>query len=143
MRAEITPKGLDKGIILVMADQNQTIPIYTSRGDCEAYLVYPYIYNKQGEWIGWISPNRKVFSVFGHYVGWLAEGPRILRKIADGYMLPKRYIPHPPELRIAPLANVPLAPMMSELTFSTIDVLLDQPELLPALDFGEMREDMD
>jgi hypothetical protein len=101
------------------------------------------LYNKQGEWIGWISPDRHVFSVHGHYVGWLADGPRILRKLADGFVYPKREIPHPNDMQIKTLATVPLAPLMSELTIGIIDVLLEQPELLPPVDFGELREDMD
>jgi len=32
---------------------------------------------------------------------------------------------------------------MSELTYGIIDVLEDEPELLPSVDFGELREDMD
>ena len=31
---------------------------------------------------------------------------------------------------------------MAELPFGVVDVLLDQPDLLPPLDFGEGREDM-
>jgi hypothetical protein len=33
--------------------------------------------------------------------------------------------------------------MMSDLTHSMVDVLLEQPELLHTLDSGEFREDMD
>ena len=121
----------------------QLIPIYTSRGDMEAYLAYPYIYNKQGEWIGWVSPDRIVHSVHGHYVGWLADGPRILRKLANSYNHQKMNIPAPVEMRIIPPTHMPLAPLMPELVFGTIDVLLEQPDLLPSVDFGELREDMD
>ena len=121
----------------------QLIPIYTSRGDMEAYLAYPFIYNKQGEWIGWVSPERIVYSVHGHYVGWLADGPRILRKLVEGYGQQKANIPMPAETKINPPAHMPLAPLMSELVFGTIDVLLEQPELMPSVDFGELREDMD
>jgi hypothetical protein len=109
----------------------------------EAYLVYPYIYNKQGEWIGWINPERIVFSVHGHYVGWLADGPRILRKLAEGYGHNKISIQFPEEIKINPPAHMPLAPLMPELIFGTVDVLQEQPELLPPVDFGELREDMD
>lgn len=126
-----------------MASNKQLIPIYTSRGDLEAYLAYPNIYNKQGEWIGWVSPERKVFSVHGHYVGWLADGPRILRKSAEGFGYQKMNIEFPVELKINPPAHMPLAPLMPELKFGTIDVLLEQPDLLPSVDFGELREDMD
>jgi len=126
-----------------MSTSTQLIPIYTSRGDMDAYLAYPFLYNKQGEWIGWVSPERKVFSVHGHYVGWLADGPRILCKLVEGYGANRIVIPVPDEMRINPPAHVPLAPMMPELIFGTIDVLLEQPDLLPPVDFGELREDMD
>ena len=126
-----------------MPSHRQLIPIYTSRGDMEAYLAYPYIYDKQGEWIGWISPDRSVYSVHGHYVGWLADGPRILRKLAESYNHQKIVIRVPADMKIMPPAHMPLAPLLPELVFGTIDVLLEQPDLLPSVDFGELREDMD
>ncbi len=106
-------------------------------------MVYPYIFSDIGEWIGWISPDRYVYSTHGHYVGWLAEGPRILRKLADGYNRPHIDIIPPFTLRIKTPAMSPLAPMMPELTFGEMDVLMDRPDLLPPVDFGELREDMD
>jgi hypothetical protein len=33
--------------------------------------------------------------------------------------------------------------MMAELTFGEFDVLMDRPDLLPPVDFGELRDDMD
>jgi hypothetical protein len=126
-----------------MSTQIQLIPIYNSRSDLEAYLVYPYIYSKQGEWIGWVSLDKKIYSVHGHYVGWLSDGPRILRKISDDYCSQKIIIKPPETMTISPLAIIPLAPLMPELSFGTIDVLLEQPDLLPSIDFGEHREDMD
>jgi hypothetical protein len=126
-----------------MKNQNSLIPIYTSRGELEAFLSYPYIYNRQGEWIGWISPERQVYSVHGHYVGWLGAGPRILRKMADSYGKQRNDITPPGTKNISTPAQGPLAPLMPELTFGVIDVLLDAPDLLPPVDFGELREDMD
>jgi hypothetical protein len=46
-------------------------------------------------------------------------------------------------LKINPPAVSPLPPMMPELTFGEMDVLLDRPDMLPPVDFGESREDMD
>lgn len=126
-----------------MKTQNSLIPIYTSRGDLEAFLSYPYIYNRQGEWIGWVSPDRQVYSVHGHYVGWLGSGPRILRKLADDFGNQRDDIPPPGSRNISPPAQGPLAPLMPELTFGVIDVLMESPELLPSVDFGELRQDMD
>jgi hypothetical protein len=126
-----------------MENEGVMVPIYTTAGDVGAYLVYPYIFSDIGEWIGWISPDRFVYSTHGHYVGWLAEGPRILRKLADGYTRPRIDIIPPFTLRIKTPAMSALAPMMPELTFGEMDVLMDRPDLLPPVDFGELREDMD
>ncbi len=123
---------------------NETlVPIFTTAGDVGAFLAYPYIFSYEGDWIGWISPERIVYSVHGHYVGWLADGPRILRKLADGYTRPKIDVIPPFTLKIVPPASNPLAPMMSELTFGEMDVLQERPDLMPPVDFGELRDDMD
>ncbi len=45
--------------------------------------------------------------------------------------------------KVYPPANIPLAPLMSELTQSLIDVLLEEPERLHPLDAGELRQDLD
>lgn len=116
--------------------------IYTSRGDGAAFLVYPYIFNRQGEWIGWVTAERQVYSVHGHYVGWLSDDPRILRKQSSGYFKPRRQPPALPE-RFRPPARVALAPMMPELPMGVLDVLLEKPEMLPPIDFGDLKEDMD
>ncbi len=125
-----------------MANQKSIIPIYNTKGDAEAFLVYPYIYNRVGDWIGWITPEREIYSVIGHYVGYLGNGPRILRKRAiEVATVQKRPPPKPP--KVYPPATVPLAPLMAELNHSEIDVLLDEPERLHTTDSGEFREDLD
>ncbi len=118
------------------------IPIYNSKGDAEAFLEYPYIFNRTGDWIGWVTPKREVYSVIGYYVGYLNDDPRILRKRATFTLKPRRQPPPPPQ-KVYPPATVPLAHMMSELTHSTIDVLLDEPERLHAVDAGDLRQDLD
>ncbi|GAB4419088.1 MAG: hypothetical protein Kow002_06460 [Anaerolineales bacterium] len=127
-----------------MADtqKRKLIPIYTTRGDAEAFLYYPYIFNRLGEWIGWVTPGREVYSVLGHYVGDLTSEPRILRKRVLDVSKP-HLNPPPPPTKVYPPATVPLPPMMAELTHSQIDILLDEPERLHTLDSGEMRQDMD
>jgi len=118
------------------------IPLYTSKGDVEAFLAYPYIYNRTGDWIGFITPEREIYSVLGNYVGYLTDDKRILGKRVTNTLKP-RLTPPPPPSKIYPPATVPLAPMMRELTHSQIDVLLDYPERLHTLDSGEFREDLD
>jgi hypothetical protein len=124
-----------------MAGSNPLVPIYSSKGDVGAFLYYPYILDREGEWIGWVNQDRQVFSVRGNHIGWLTHEPRILRKVSGDYMSRQTPPEIPPHISLPP--TIPLAPLLAELTFGTIDVLDDAPELLPALDFGEMHEDMD
>jgi hypothetical protein len=125
-----------------MAKSSKLISIYTTRGDVGGFLAYPYIYNRQGEWIGWVTSDRQVYSVHGHYAGYLSDDPRILRKQSSGFLKPEISPPvNPPPIN--PPASVPLAPMMPELPIGVYDVLEDRPELLPGIDFGDLRDDMD
>ncbi len=117
------------------------IPIYDSKGDAGAFLDYPYLFNRNGDWVGFITSRREVYSVLGYYVGYLSNDPRILRKRATATLRARADIPAPPQ-KIYPPATIPLAPLMSELNNSTIDVLLEEPERLHALDAGELREDL-
>ena len=122
--------------------QPTIIPIYTTKGDAEAFLVYPYIFNRNGDWIGFVTPQREIYSVIGDYVGTLTNDPRIVRKRATSTLKP-RLKPPPRPRKIYPPATIPLAPMMPELSHSVIDVLLDAPERLHTIDTGESRQDMD
>ena len=126
-----------------MAKKKQRlIPIYTTLGDLGAFLVYPFLFNQLGEWVGFITRKQEVYSVLGHYVGYLADGPRILRKRTYAFDKTRITPPLNPG-RIPVPAHVPLAPMMSELTFSMIDILYEEPERLSTLDTDDLREDMD
>jgi hypothetical protein len=127
---------------MTMPANRALIPVYTSNGEAEAFLVYPYLFNRNGEWIGFVTPKRHVYSVLGHYVGYMTNDPRILRKRATSTLKPRLQAPQAPG-RIPLPATVPLAPMMSELTHSLVDVLLDEPDRLHPLDQGELREDVD
>ncbi len=122
--------------------EHRIIPIYNSRGEVEAFLVFPYLFNRTGEWVGCITPQREVYSVLGNYVGKLTNDPRIVRARTDDTIHPRLKVSPPPG-RITTPATVPLAPMMSDLTHSMVDVLLDEPERLHTVDSGELREDMD
>lgn len=118
------------------------VPIYTSNGEVGAYLSYPHLYNTVGEWIGFCTREREVYSVLGTYVGYLSDDQRLLRQrtlSSPGRQLepPSR----PPKL--SPPAAVPLAPLMRELTHSTVDVLLEEPERLHTADMGELRPDLE
>jgi len=125
-----------------MVTIRRPIPIYTSKGELGAFLVYPYVYNVSGEWIGWITPERDVISVIGHYVGYLNKDPRILRK-RTMVSPPPRTMPYPTPQHLNLPAYAPLAPMLAELPYDVIDVLQDCPELLHTMDSGELKDDMD
>ena len=122
--------------------QHRIIPIYSSRGEVEVFLVFPYLFNRSGEWIGWVTPQREVYSVMGAYVGFLTNDPRIVRKRSDNALRPRQKLPPAPG-RLNTPATIPLAPMMSDLTHSLVDVLVEEPERLHTVDSGELREDID
>src|SRR5512139_2823385 len=109
--------------------QARIIPIYSSRGEVEAYLAYQYLFNRSGEWIGCVTPQKEVYSVLGNYVGFLTNDPRIVRRRADDATRPRMKIPSAPRRLITP-AHTPLAPLMSDLPNSLVDVLTEEPERL-------------
>jgi hypothetical protein len=78
----------------------------------------------------------------GAFVGTLTNDPRITRKRSESETAPHMK-PPPRPARITTPSSVPLAPLMSDLPLSLIDVLQDEPERLHTVDSGELREDMD
>jgi hypothetical protein len=122
--------------------QARIIPIYSSRGEVEAYLAFPYLFNRSGEWIGWVTPQKDVYSVLGNYAGFLTNEPRIVRKRGDDVTRPRMKVPPAPRRLITP-AYTPLAPLMGDLTHSLVDVLAEEPERLHTVDTGELRNDLD
>jgi hypothetical protein len=125
-----------------MPTGTKLIPIYKSSGDVGAFLLYPHLYDPAGEWMGWVTPDRLVFSVNGHYVGVLTMDPRILRTRERDPGI-ARQIPPPPQVMIRPPAHLPLSPTMPEVPVNMIDVLDEAPELLPAIGFGDLVDDME
>ena len=105
-------------------------------------MAYPYLFNPIGEWIGFVTDEKEIYSIRGVYVGFLIDGPRIVRKRTYSFDKPLRSIPPNPG-RIRVPATIPLPPMMSEITFSMVDILDEEPERLPTRDFDELKEDMD
>ncbi len=122
--------------------QARIIPIYSSRGEVDAYLVFPYLYNRSGEWIGWVTPQKEVYSVLGNYVGFLTGDPRIVRRRGEDATRPRLKTPPTPRRLVTP-AHTPLAPLMGDLANSLVDVLAEEPERLHTMDTGELRNDLD
>ena len=120
----------------------KVVPLYTTKGDVAAYLSYPHIYNQLGEWVGFCTREREVYSVLGNYAGYLSDDQRILRQRSSSVTRQRLQPPARPP-RLSPPAMVPLAPMMRELTQSTVDVLYDEPERLHTADMGELRPDLE
>jgi hypothetical protein len=120
----------------------QLVPLYTSAGEAGAFLEYPNIFSPAGEWIGFVTPTREVYSVLGRYVGYLTDDRRILRPRSLSASKPRLDPPAAPAKKYPP-ATVPLAPLMRELTHSMVDVLLEEPERLHTIDVGEFREDLE
>jgi hypothetical protein len=123
--------------------QQRIIPIYSSRGEVEAFLVFPYLFNRGGEWIGCVTAQREVYSVMGNYVGFLTSDPRIVRRRSDDGGLHPRMQTSPPPGKLNVPVSIPLAPLMSDLTHSLVDILVEEPERLHTVDSGELREDLD
>ncbi len=123
-----------------MVAPEEPVPIYTTSGDTGGYILYPYVYNQIGDWIGWVAEDKQVYSVYGHYVGWIDKNNRILRRRADDFQKPDK-TPPPPPPRFLPPATVPLPPLMAELKYETVDVLEDMPELMPRLDDFAIDDD--
>ena len=118
-------------------------PIYTTSGDLGAFMQFPYLFNPQGEWIGVVSTDKEIFSVLGHYVGYLADGPRILRKRSYSFDRPPIKRPEPPPLLFKVPPTAPLPPMMSEITFSEMDILEEDPDRLLPRHAAENLTDLD
>jgi hypothetical protein len=120
---------------------NTIIPIYSSRGDADVFLSYPYLFNRAGEWVGFVTPQRDVYSVLGYYVGFLTSDPRIIRKRSGEEKERIKPPTPPPSLRIS--ATIPLPRLMSDLSHENIDVVQDEPDRLHTRDAGELRLDLD
>jgi len=119
------------------------VPLYTTRGDWAGMYIDGYLYNPQGEWIGWVNPGGVVFSVVGEYIGTLSKDFRVLRKRDIVETIPRRAPPTRPALKIRMPSSVPLAPLMAELTYDTIDVFEEMPERLHTIDADPSAKDID
>jgi hypothetical protein len=124
----------------------KTVPapmvIFTSQGDFGAFLIYPYLFNPSGEWIGWATSKKEIFNLDGTYVGSISPDLRILRKKSLDVIPAKSKTPSPPPKPRIP-ASIPLPPRMAELSYDLMDVLEDKPDLLHTLDSGEFKPDVE
>jgi hypothetical protein len=118
-------------------------PIYTTHGEHISYFEDGYLFNLSGEWIGFVDTrNGYVYSVLGEYVGYVNKDGRVLRKRSMDEVVTRRAPPPPPKRPRLP-SSVPLAPLMGDLSFDTIDVFEDMADRLHTIDSGELKDDMD
>jgi hypothetical protein len=124
----------------------KTVPapmiIFTSRGDWGAFLIYPYLFNQTGEWIGWATRDKEIYNLDGNFVGTISPDQRIIRRKYLDNVPPKRPLPKPPIKPRIP-ASVPLPPQMRDLSYDFIDVFEEMPDLLHTMDAGEFKPDVD
>jgi len=104
-------------------------------------MAYPYLFSPFGEWIGFVSEQKEVYSVLGQYVGYIGDGPRVLRLRSYSFNKPSLTPPRDPGKINAP-PTVPLARLMSELPMTIVDILHEEPDRLFTSDSGELREDL-
>jgi hypothetical protein len=115
--------------------------IYNTAGDWHATAIGPYIFDARGEYVAFLE-GRSVYTTDGEWVGDLARDGRILRKRA-GKSRPLH--PHPlpkPAIKRSDLpGRAPLPPQNAEISYDTIDVLEEDPDIFKRL--SDRRPDMD
>jgi hypothetical protein len=120
---------------------DKPIFIYNTAGDWQATAMGQYLFDSRGEYIGFLE-GQAVFTRDGEWVGDLAKDGRILRKRA-GKRRPMH--PHPlakPAVKPSNLpARAPLPPQNAEISYDTIDVLEEDPDVFKRV--SEHKEDMD
>jgi hypothetical protein len=125
-----------------MLPTQRVTAIYKSDGSIAAYLVYPYIYDLEGAWIGWVARNRQVYTVHGTYTGWLSDEPRILRRNSTAHIKP-RLTPPPAPGKFTPPEIDQEPPQMANLRGGTFDVLDRAPDLMPAFSLVRTQNTID
>jgi hypothetical protein len=124
-----------------MSDKpNKPIFIYNTPGDWQATAVGPYIFDSRGDYIGFLE-NGAAYTRDGEWVGDLSKDGRILRKRA-GKKRPLHTNPLPnPGVKKSDLpGRAPLPPQNAELSYDTIDVLDEDPDVFKRV--SEQRKDM-
>lgn len=112
--------------------------IWNTAGDWVATLIDTSLWDLAGQWIGWVEGN-EVFTTDGEWVGTLSKDARILRKRSASRPPLRTDVPARPQKPELP-GRATLPPSFSELNFSTIDVMEEDPEIFKRL--SDMRRDM-
>jgi hypothetical protein len=115
------------------------VPIYRSDGEWVAVYEKGNLFNVDGEWLGFAA-GRDVYDLSGMYLGFLSDDQRLLRTRTRPQTRPRLVPPPKPDKPSIP-ANMPLAPLLSSLPYSVIDLFEMYPEKLSHI--SETRPDMD
>jgi hypothetical protein len=113
--------------------------IWTTAGDWIATRIDNYMWDNTKSWVAWLDGN-DVYTTDGEWIGTLSRDSRILRQRAATRKPLRTDIPPAPPKPDLP-ARPPLPPMFSELTYSTIDVLEEEPNIFKRI--SDMRPDME
>ncbi len=115
--------------------------VFNTAGDWQATVIEgKYVYDTRGEYVGYLEA-RAVYTRDGEWVGDLAKDGRILRKRA-GKSRPLH--PNPvgrPTAKPTLPGRAPLPPQNAEISYDTIDVLEEDPDVFKRL--SDRRPDMD
>jgi hypothetical protein len=113
--------------------------IWNTAGDWVATRIGIYIWDLSKLWVAWIDGN-DVHTTDGEWIGTLSRDSRILRP-RSATRKPLRTDGPPPPPKVDLPGRPPLPPMFAELTFATMDVLDEDPEVFKRI--SDMRPDME
>nr|MBN1229630.1 hypothetical protein [Anaerolineae bacterium] len=115
--------------------------IWNTYGDWIATLVDGFVWDHRGTCVAWVEgENKEVFTADGEWIGQISKDSRILRKRTE---LRRDLHPSPPAFPPRPdlPARAPLPPTFSELPYSIIDVLEEDPDVFKHI--SDRRPDME
>ena len=113
--------------------------VWTTSGDWIATRIGNYIWDGSKTWVAWLD-GQDVYTTDGEWIGSLSRDSRILRSRSAARKPLRTDIPSAPPSPDLP-ARAPLPPMFVELTYATVDVLDEDPEVFKRI--SDMRPDMD
>ncbi|HVO42017.1 MAG TPA: hypothetical protein VMT34_05325 [Aggregatilineales bacterium] len=117
---------------------DKPIFIYNTSGDWMATAFPPHIFDTRGEYVGFIDKDG-LYTRDGEWVGILSKDGRILRKRA-GQHRPLHPHPLPRPAKPTMPGRAPLPPQNAEISFDTIDVLEEDPDVFKRL--SDRRKDL-
>ncbi len=114
--------------------------IFDTYGDWQATKMGNFLFDTRGEYVGFVD-GEDVYKADGEWIGRLSRDNRIVRKRTERR---RQLHSNPPPRPVKP-ENLParatLPPMTAELSFDTIDVLEEDPDIFKRI--SDLRSDMD